>query len=74
LGLLEHELGAWSCGSLELGAIGVGKLWLEPERDPRETQVSIFTFFLVCSCGAMLQRSVAKKATLRSSVTFPLLE
>jgi hypothetical protein len=49
-GLLEQELGAraWSCRSLELGAVGVGELWLEPEWDPRRTQVSIFTFFLVC--------------------------
>ncbi len=37
-GLLEQEL----------GAVGAGELWLEPERDPHETQVSIFTFFLVC--------------------------
>jgi hypothetical protein len=47
---LEQELGAWS-RSLELpklGAVGVGELWLEPEWDPRRTQVSIFTFFLVC--------------------------
>jgi preprotein translocase subunit YajC len=33
---------------LELGAVGVGELWLEPEWDPRKTQVNIFTFFLVC--------------------------
>jgi hypothetical protein len=33
---------------LELEAVGVGELWLEPERDPRGTRVNIFTFFLVC--------------------------
>jgi hypothetical protein len=78
-GLLEQELGAieawslklpklgaWSCQSLELGVVGVRELWLEPERDPRGTHVSIFTFFsfvcfvcfvcssLLCSCGAVL--------------------
>jgi hypothetical protein len=77
-GLLEQELGAgaWSCRSFELGAVGAWELWLEPERDPRRTRVSVFTLF--CSCGAALQRSVAKKVTLRClgqrSVTFPLLE
>jgi hypothetical protein len=50
LGLFEQEFGieAWSCRSLELGAVGTWELWLEPERDPRRTQVSIFTFFLIC--------------------------
>jgi hypothetical protein len=56
-GLLEQELGAraevvgagaWSLELPELGAVGARKLWLEPERDPRRTQVHIFTFFLVC--------------------------
>jgi hypothetical protein len=45
---LEQELGATGAWSLELGAVGAGELWLEPERDPRGTHVSIFTFFLVC--------------------------
>jgi len=71
-GLLEQELGAWSCRSLELEVVRARELWLEPERDPHGTQVSIFIFFLVClfcfssllcSCGATLQRNVVKKAT-----------
>jgi len=40
--------GAWSCWSLELGAVGAGELWLKPKRDTRGTQVSIFIFFLIC--------------------------
>jgi hypothetical protein len=40
--------GAWSYRNLELGGVGAGELRLKPERDPRGTQVSIFTFFLVC--------------------------
>jgi len=31
------KLGAWSCRSLELAAVGAGGLSLEPERDPRGT-------------------------------------
>ncbi len=31
---LELGAGAWSCRSLELGAVGARELWLEPERDP----------------------------------------
>jgi flagellar biogenesis protein FliO len=63
--------------------LGAGELWLEPKRDPHGTQVSIFTFFsrlfvlfilfvLLCYVLVVLQRSIAKKATLRcnAAVTF----
>ncbi len=59
------ELGAGELG----GELGAGKR-LEPEWDPGKHLTLFFSrLFCLFVCGAALQRSIAKKATLRCSTT-----